>query len=96
MLKSYNKEDLITDLTSDDLVYLYFHLPGCKPCKRISPLVEQYGNNVDTIIYKLQIEDDPELIRSLQVRVYPTMVGVKKEKTLFIAEGADQILEKLI
>ncbi len=96
MLKEYNKETLKEDLTSDTLTYLYFHLPGCRPCKRISPLVEQYASNSDVNVYKLQMEDDPELIRSLQVRIYPTMVGVKNVDTIFIAEGADQILEKLV
>lgn len=96
MLKLYDKNLLTEDLTSDTLVYLYFSLPGCGPCKRISPLVKEYAEKSDTIVYDLKVEDDPDLTRSLQIRLYPTLVGVKNTETVFIAEGSNQILEKLV
>lgn len=96
MLKEYNKETLKEDLTSNTPTYLYFHLPGCKPCKRITPLVEQFAQVSNINVYKLQTEDDPELVRSLKIGLYPTMVGVQNTETIFIAEGSNRILERLV
>ena len=93
MIKSYIKEVLDEDLQSDEQLYLYFYSPGCGPCKHIQPYILEWSKEYDKTVYMIESSEAQDLQKYLGVRLYPTVVVVKQQKSLYLAEGAIKIKE---
>ena len=67
-----------------------FYATWCAPCKAISPLIdelaEEYNGKVD--IYKVNVDDEPELSTFFNIRSVPTLVFIPMNGAPQIATGA--------
>ena len=67
-----------------------FYAPWCSPCKALSPvldeLAKEYAGRID--IYKVNVDDEPELASLFQVRSVPTLVFAPMTGDPHIASGA--------
>jgi thioredoxin 1 len=59
---------------------LYFHSPGCAPCRRMSPTIEaliaEYGHRVAS----MEISEHPETVSNYKIRATPTTILIKDGK----------------
>ena len=85
MVKEFNDEELRQDLEGDLKIYLYFFSSGCGPCKTTKPKVEEFGKNINDIVYLIQSKEAKELQQQLKVSGFPSIVVV--ENKTFIAGG---------
>lgn len=62
------------------LVLVYFWAEWCKPCRMIAPilgeLADQYDERVK--IYKINIDEHPELAAEYGIRAVPTLVLLRQ------------------
>lgn len=67
---------------------LYFTADWCVPCKRVKPIVEEI--NKDSIIkFKIiNIDNEKELAKSLDLRSVPTFILFEDEKEIGRITGA--------
>ena len=84
--QNFDKEVLQSQLP----VFVEFYLPGCVPCQKQAPLVEQaakdYAGKVKFV--KIDLQANPNIGKQNGIRVVPTMVVAKlKEGTSLVAEG---------
>lgn len=58
-----------------------FYADWCKPCKTISPILEELSEEYKDkiIIYKINVEDENELASMFNVRNIPSVLFIPKE-----------------
>ena len=77
----------------DKLIVAYFTATWCGPCKKISPVVENIGNNNDFIVViKVDVDDGEEISNQYNIDCMPTFKFFKNcnitENSSF--SGADE------
>lgn len=65
-------------LRADKPVLLDFFAKWCMPCKMLSPIVSQINEeNENLVVYKVDIDQEPELAAQFKVMSIPTLVYLK-------------------
>ena len=66
-------------LNSDKKVLVDFWAAWCGPCKMLSPLVDQFGEDQDEVkVGKVNVDEQPELAQQFRVVSIPTLVVMDK------------------
>lgn len=67
-----------------------FWAPWCGPCKQISPILEELAKQYDgeIYIYKINVDNEPELANTFGIRSIPTLLFVPMEGKPHMAQGA--------
>lgn len=82
-----------TILKGDELVLIDFFATWCGPCKMMSPILDQLkkksGNKVR--ILKVDVDKNPKIAASYQVRGVPTLVLMKSGAILWRQSGVVEL-----
>jgi len=74
LLNDNNFEEKI----STGIVLCYFGASWCQPCKVVSPIIEEISEErKDVGVYKVNVEDNPEVSVQFAVRSIPTIMVFK-------------------
>ncbi len=68
--------------TKSGLVLVDFFATWCGPCRMMSPILEEVGENLDgkVSIYKVDVDDDEKLARKFGILSIPTLIIFKDGK----------------
>ncbi|HXK55219.1 MAG TPA: thioredoxin family protein [Gammaproteobacteria bacterium] len=72
---------------------LYFHAPGCTPCRRMSPVVEALAAQRGAVV-SVDISQHPETARLFNIHATPTTIVVENGRIKQVLLGF-QSAEKL-
>ncbi|TCZ74850.1 thioredoxin [Flaviaesturariibacter aridisoli] len=69
-------------LQSDKLVLVDFYAEWCGPCKVMAPYLEEIRNDqaAKVEVIRIDVDQNPELAKALEIRALPTLVLYKKGK----------------
>ena len=89
-----NFDELV--LQSDKPVLVDFFATWCGPCKMLSPILEDMSKSSDYTIVKVDIDENPYLVREWEVASVPTLFNVKngEKKEKMIGFQPKEVLEK--
>ena len=89
-----NFDELV--LQSDKPVLVDFFATWCGPCKMLSPILEDMSKSSDYTIVKVDIDENPYLVREWEVASVPTLFIVKNGEKMekMIGFQPKEVLEK--
>ncbi|MDR3258340.1 MAG: thioredoxin [Fusobacteriaceae bacterium] len=90
--KTYNFE--ISKLKN--MIILDFWADWCGSCKMLSPILEELSNETKTRIYKVNVDNNPDLASKFEIKSIPTIVILKEGKKIKQLNGImskDQLKE---
>ena len=79
-------------VTANKAVLVDFYAEWCGPCKMMPPILDEVKNQLgDTVrILKIDVDKNPELANSLQVRSVPTLMLFKEGESVWRQSGVLQ------
>lgn len=85
---------------SEKLVIVDFYADWCGPCKMLAPILDEISeeNSESVTVYKLNVDDEPDLAKRFSVSSIPTLISFKEGEEYKRVMGAypkDAILEEL-
>lgn len=77
-------------LKSELPVLVDFYADWCGPCKMMSPIVERIAESYagKLVVYKLNVDDEPEIAARYRVMSIPTMIVYKNGEAALTSIGA--------
>ena len=76
-------------MNSDKKVLLDFWAPWCAPCRMVVPLVDEIAKErTDIKVGKINVDENPELIKQFGVFNIPTLVVMENGKIVRQEQGA--------
>lgn len=99
-IQKLNSDNFKTTISSSNkLVIVDFYADWCGPCKMIAPILEEISEeNDDVEVYKINVDEDPEIAKEFSVRSIPTIVSFKEgqeHKKAIGAQPKDALLDLL-
>ncbi len=70
-------------------IFIDFYAKWCSPCKMIAPIIDSLSTDYSgkMCFMKVDIEECPELAEKYKVKSVPTLIIVRKEKTVSSKSG---------
>jgi len=90
----FNQEKLDQDLASGKRLYIYYYLPGCGPCKSLTPVVSDFASGRDNVHF-ITSTDQAILPEELHPQGYPSMILVENNFVLAKEGGKGGVLNIL-
>ena len=75
MVKRLDKDNFENILRNNNSVLVDFYTEWCGPCKMMSPIIDEVAEEREDVeIYKLNIEDAPEIAAKYNIVSIPTII----------------------
>jgi thioredoxin 1 len=85
MIMNITKSNFDSEVISSNIpVLVDFWAPWCGPCRMLSPVLEELGNELkDQVkIVKINVDEEPELASRFGIMSIPTVIAFKEGKAV--------------
>ncbi len=87
-MKLANENSFSADVLEKDFVLVDFFADWCGPCRMISPFLEEIQNEMNIEIFKVNIDESPNIASKYGVMSIPTLAIFKKGEKISVNVGA--------
>ncbi len=79
----------------EQFIILDFHATWCRPCKMLAPHLQAIQNKYKgkLVVYKIDVDQEPELAKLFKVEAMPTIVFIKSKTTFKTELGYKECAE---
>lgn len=98
MVYNIVKKDLTEEKQKSGLILLVFHATWCGPCKMLDPVLEETSEKLGINVYKVDVDQDRDFAREMQVKGTPTTFIFKDGEAIDKIVGyvsTSKMIEKL-
>lgn len=81
-------ENFESSLKDNSLILVDFWAEWCGPCKKLSPILDEIGEEYRLVIGKLDTDAFPEISERYEIRSIPTMILFENSVPIKIIVGA--------
>lgn len=84
-MEKINISEFETKIKLSEYVILDFSSPGCAPCKKIPPLIEEITNELNNIninAYEINVVEEPKIAQKYFILGVPTIIILKNGKEI--------------
>ena len=75
---SVNKNNFEALKAEEKPVLLDFYADWCGPCRMLSPVIHEIGEErTDIVVGKINVDEEPELAEAFRIEAIPTLVAMK-------------------
>ena len=94
-LKHTDEQNFEKDVQqSQGLVLVDFWAEWCMPCKRLMPILESVSQqNSDITIIKVNVDENPDLSSTFNIRTIPTLILFKDGQQIAVKNGGAPAIE---
>ena len=86
--------DNFDEKTSEGIVLIDMYANWCGPCKMVAPIIDELSNEViDAKIYKVDVDQSPEIVSKFQIKSVPTFLVLKNGNVVNKVIGANSSKE---
>lgn len=87
--------DVFDEKVKNKKVILDFYATWCPPCKEISKNLNTLKDDLpkDVVVYKIDVDEEPELAQRFGVQGLPTIVYLKDSKKVYQDLGLKSVME---
>ena len=99
MVKEINAEEYAEIINSSSPVVIDFHATWCGPCKVLSPILEEFNDEIEGVEFvKLDVDQHPQIAGQNQVMGVPTVVILKdgEVKDRFVGVQPKEVIKEKI
>ena len=84
-MRKINKDEFNVLTKEEGIVLIDFYANWCGPCKMLAPVLEQFEEKAtgEITIYKIDVDENPELCRQFNVTSIPTLLFFKNGNLIF-------------
>ena len=87
-MKITNEENFEADVLSKDFVLVDFYADWCGPCRMILPSLEEISTEMNIEIFKVNIDESPNIASNYGIMSIPTLALFKKGEKVSVNVGA--------
>lgn len=87
-MKLANENSFSADVLEKDFVLVDFFADWCGPCRMISPFLEEIQDEMNIEIFKVNIDESPNIASKYGVMSIPTLAIFKKGEKISVNVGA--------
>ena len=73
-------ENDLNEVTKEGVTIVDFYADWCGPCRMLAPILEDLSQEVETPIYKVDVDECENLSRKFGILSIPTMIFFKNGK----------------
>jgi thioredoxin 1 len=95
LLKYTNEQNFENDvINTQGITVVDFWAEWCMPCKRLMPILEAVAEqNKDVSIVKINVDENPDLASTFNIRTIPTLILFKEGKPIATKNGGLPAIE---
>ena len=88
MTQLTNEENFEKDVLSKDFAVVDFFADWCGPCRMIAPFLDEIQTENNVEIFKINIDENPNIASSYSVMSIPTLIIFKKGEKISTQVGS--------
>ena len=88
MAQITNEENFENDVLKKNFVIVDFYADWCGPCRMIAPFLEEIQAENDVEIFKINIDENPNIASSYGIMSIPTLMIFKKGEKVSTQVGS--------
>lgn len=75
MIQELSEDQDLSDTLGEGKTLVDFYAPWCGPCSQMEPVVEEFAEDNDVDVVKVNVDENPDAAQQFGVRSIPTFVS---------------------
>lgn len=75
MIQELNEDETLSEAVEDEKTLVDFYADWCGPCRQMEPVVEQFAEDNEVSVVKVDVDENPGAAQEFGIRSVPTFIA---------------------